>query len=237
MLLARSHGSRGANETMPPQLISLLVLNLLPIASAALFGWSAFTLILLYWFENLILGALNVAKIVDAGFANGKSGATAMLALVPFFVCHYGLFSAIHGLLIWDLFGPPDGPDVGLFDLAAAALVQLRNDPLLFWNTVLLAAMHTGNFLLYWVAQRAWRGADPYVQVFAPYGRIVVVHVALMLAAVPVALLGQPLIAVVLLAILKTGLETNAAQLIAGLAGNALGAQIREKAETWEGQR
>jgi hypothetical protein len=222
---------------MPPQLISLLVLNLLPIASAALFGWSAFTLILLYWFENLILGSINIAKIVVAGFANGKPATTTMLTLVPFFLFHYGLFCIIHGFLIWDLFGPPGGPDVGPLELPAAAWAQLQNDPLLFWNTVLLAVMHTGNFLIYWVAQRAWRGTDAYVQVFAPYGRVAVVHLALMLAAVPVALLGQPLIAVVLLAVLKTGLETNVAQIVATLAGDALGSQIREKVEAWEGRR
>lgn len=36
---------------------------------AIVFGWNAFTLILLYWIENLIIGGINVLKIIVFGTA------------------------------------------------------------------------------------------------------------------------------------------------------------------------
>jgi hypothetical protein len=44
---------------------------------------------------------------------------------------------------------------------------------------------------------------------FEPYGRIVLLHMVLLIAAIPVLFLGQPLLGVLLLAILKTAVELN----------------------------
>ncbi len=203
-----------------PEPLLALVFNLAPALSVWLFGWSAFALILLYWTENLVIGVINLFKVGICGLAQGKRGIGLTVALAPFFVFHYGLFLAIHAVIIWSLFGGGSA-DIGLADLPQRIWTTIRSDPFLFSNALLLAAFQVASFLLTWVAARAWRGTDPYAQTFAPYGRIAVVHLTILLAAVPVALFGQPLIAVVCLALLKTGLETGVAQWVARTSSDA----------------
>ncbi len=212
-----------------PRSILILGFNLFPALSAIVFGWSAFTLILLYWIENLILGGLNELKIIICGAAGGRQGLISALSLAPFFVVHYGLFSAIHGVILFSLFDDRGATDVDLFNLVPQVAARLETDPMLFWNAVLLAVFHLLSFLIYWVAPAAWRGTDPLVQTFAPYGRIVVVHLTIMIAALPVVLLGNPLIAVVLLALVKTAMETGLAY-VTDLAGGegSLAARLAE---------
>jgi hypothetical protein len=59
-----------------PRSILILGFNLFPALSAIIFGWSAFTLILLYWIENLIFGGLNELKIMICGAAGGRQGSS-----------------------------------------------------------------------------------------------------------------------------------------------------------------
>jgi len=194
-----------------PQPFLALIFNLAPAISVWLFGWSAFALILLYWTENFVVGMINLLKIVIAGLARGRRGIGLTAALAPFFIFHYGLFLTIHAVIIWALFGNGSA-DFGLSNLPLLIWTTIRGDSFLFSNALLLAAFQFANFLLYWIASGAWRDADPYAQTFAPYGRIAVVHLTILIAAVPVALFGEPLIAVVCLALLKTGLETVVAR-------------------------
>lgn len=107
-------------------LISTLVVNLIPALCVVAFGWSAFTLVLLYWIENLIIGGFNVVKILIVGFTCGRAGTLGALALTPFFIFHYGLFCFVHGLFIFTMFSvgldgdPP--PAFNLTDLSALVI-------------------------------------------------------------------------------------------------------------------
>lgn len=203
-------------------LIEIFAVNMLAVIGVAVFGWSALTLVLLYWIENLIVGAINIPKIVISGVTAGRTGALTCLFLVPFFVVHYGMFCFVHGMFILGLFG--SGLDnMSAFDgqgLAAAVLSRIETDRTLFWGVVMAAAFHLYIFLRYWLGGRRWEVSDPFSQMFAPYGRIVVVHLTIMIAGIPVMLLGQPMLAVLCLALLKTGLETGRAKMFDAFAQN-----------------
>ena len=77
----------------------------------------------------------------------------------------------------------------------------------LAWNAALLAVYHFFSFLIFWVGKGNWRGSEPFAQMFEPYSRIAVVHLTILIAGVPVTLLGQPLAAVMILALIKTAME------------------------------
>jgi hypothetical protein len=77
------------------------------------FGWSVFPLVLLYWLENVIVGAFNVAKMLiahprEVAYWAGK------LFIIPFFVVHFGMFTYVHGALLVALLGPKDAPPFSL---------------------------------------------------------------------------------------------------------------------------
>jgi len=61
-----------------PSVIALVLANLVPLAGVFLFHWEVFPLLFLFWLENVVIGVLNVAKML---FACG--GALESLANVP----------------------------------------------------------------------------------------------------------------------------------------------------------
>lgn len=212
--------------------LQILAINMLPVLGVAMFGWSALTLVLIYWIENLIIGALNVVKIVIDGFSTGRTATALSLFLAPFFVVHYGMFCFVHGIFILALFGNglQTSPDFDVMGLANAVMDRLRAEPAMAWSVAALAAFHLYAFLRYWVGEQRWRTSDPLSQMFAPYSRIVVVHLTIMLAGIPVMLLGQPMLAVLCLALLKTGLESGRARLFDAYVQNpALSIETRRR--------
>ncbi len=89
-----------ANERLKDvSVVSLVAVNLLPVVGVLFWGWDAGAIVLLYWSENLVVGIYNVLKMacvkVEPAAANvGK------LFMIPFFMVHYGGFTAVHGLFV-----------------------------------------------------------------------------------------------------------------------------------------
>jgi hypothetical protein len=54
---------RGFDEYWPSA-IALIAANLLPLFGVFFLGWDAFSIVALYWVENVILGAINVLKMI-----------------------------------------------------------------------------------------------------------------------------------------------------------------------------
>jgi hypothetical protein len=181
-----------------------VIVNLAPALSVALMGWSVFPLFLIYWFENLILGVLTLAAILISGFARGPWRIPSTLFYAAFFIFHYGLFCAAHGGIMWELFG---GGTSDPSKLPAAVIGWLRDDWVLAANVLLFAAFHVYYFCRDWIGGGEYRKTDPHHVMFTPYGRIVVIHLAILLGGFAAAALGQPASAVMMLALLKVALE------------------------------
>src|SRR5687767_8576128 len=77
----------------------LIAANVVPLVGVLFWGWDVFPLLLLFWVENVVIGALNVLKMLladpeDAALWAGK------LFMVPFFCVHYGIFTSVHGAFV-----------------------------------------------------------------------------------------------------------------------------------------
>ena len=94
--------------------VALVVANVIPLIGVLFFGWSVWTILIVYWLENGIVGAFNVMKIARAqggdddaatGWTINGRPATSMAkaGLIPFFVMHYGLFWVVHGVFVFTL--------------------------------------------------------------------------------------------------------------------------------------
>ena len=68
-------------------------------------GWSPFVVMMLFWFENVVIGVANVAKMLVAGARLGGLGLAGAVAASAFFTVHYGMFTAVHGVFVVLLFG------------------------------------------------------------------------------------------------------------------------------------
>ena len=194
-------------------LVALVVASLVPLAGVLWFGWDLRTILIVYWLENGIIGGYNVLKMLLAQGSDepsaravtirGLSGGVAKLFLIPFFLFHYGLFWVVHGVFVWvlplfftfrgsgdlDPFG--SGPS---FDILAWALIGLTIG-------------HGVAFYLDYVRNGAYRGASAATLMFAPYGRLVVLHMTILLGTFAVIALGAPIAALVVLVVLKIALD------------------------------
>lgn len=83
--------------------IALALSNLVPLAGVLLGYWSAFDIIFLYWFENIIIGLFAVFRMTvrpdnSAVFAVGG------IFTAGFFCLHYGFFTYGHGVVVASFF-------------------------------------------------------------------------------------------------------------------------------------
>ncbi len=207
-------------------IVLLVVFNLLPLVGALYWGWSAYSLLILYWVENGIVGALNIPKILLAAGPSTRASAP-KATIVPFFLIHYGMFWFVHGIFVLTLpmfmglrglsgrLGPdfvpelgPDGvPDVSFVgDLFAPVDLGLQWE-VVAWGAVGLALSHGASFVFNYLGRREYLTVSPPAQAFAPYGRLVTLHVAIILGAFVSLSLGGPLGAVVVLVLLKTAID------------------------------
>jgi uncharacterized protein DUF6498 len=192
--------------------VALVVANAIPLVGVLFFGWSVWTILIVYWVENGIVGGFNILKMARAegddvagasGWTiNGKPAASmAKVGLIPFFIMHYGIFWAVHGVFVLTL---PLFASIG----SNGSNLGPGPDP---W-TILLAVValfisHGLSYLFNYIGSGEYRRTSAIRQMFTPYGRLVVLHVTIIFGAIAVSMTGAPVAAIVILVVLKTLLD------------------------------
>jgi hypothetical protein len=150
--------------------------------------------------------ALGAARLPGAGRA----------ALAAFFVVHYGVFWFVHGIFVFAL--PLFVGGGGSFDGCGMPdpqfTVDACADPMgqVVWGNVAIAGValflsHGASFLFNYIGNAEYLTASPARQMGAAYGRVVVLHLTILLGAFAVAFLGAPIAALLVLVVLKTALD------------------------------
>jgi len=154
----------------------------------------------------------------------GRLGGVGHAVLAVFFLIHYGLFWLVHGIFVFALptffgaaspdclgrFNPaPDFPFSPAFQAADPCVSAFGT---VVWSNVAIAAValflsHGASFLLNYVGRREYLTTSPARQMAAPYGRVVVLHLTIILGAMAVAVVGAPIAALVVLVVLKTAFD------------------------------
>ncbi len=193
-------------------LAALVASNLLPIVGVLAWDWDVGSLVVLYWSENLVIGAYTLVKMLVASPVGGLfSGA--------FFLVHYGGFCAVHGIFVLSL-------AVGMDDLQILeedpwplwlVFVQLLVDvvrqtiaiapPEWLFAFAALAVSHGVSLVLNYFRGGEFRDSSVRDLMTAPYKRIVVLHIAIIAGGFGVAALGSPWPLLLLLVALKLGLD------------------------------
>lgn len=190
-----------------PSVLALVAANLIPLGGVLFLGWEIFPLVFLFWLENVIVGGFNALKMLLAGPAPTAGGA-AKAAMIPFFCFHYGMFCFVHGVFVLGLFGRGTVAVKGFPD--AALFWQVLTGQHLFWAALALAASHGVSFVLNYLRSGEYRQARLEALMQAPYGRVVVLHVAILGGGFLILGLGSPVWALALLVFLKIGLDVRA---------------------------
>jgi hypothetical protein len=150
-----------------------------------------------------------------------RGGMIAKATLVPFFLIHYGIFWLVHGVFVFtlpqlvgagapafqpDVFGPGFDPE-----MVDGVLVQTRSVgpdlSAVAWGAIGLAISHTASFLINFVGRGEYRKISAARQMFAPYGRLVILHLTILFGAFLSLTIGSPVGAIVVLVLVKTAVD------------------------------
>ena len=188
---------------------TLVAANFSALVGVGFWGWSTFALVVAYWAENVIIGLINVLKLVCCCPANGRWSLlshAAKLFFIPFFVVHYGRFCYVHGEFVFHLLGGEAAQGVaswGDWTLRAERIW----DSGLFWAIALLAISHLYSFFRNYLMDGEYRRSQLMQLMFQPYARVVVLHIAILLGALATAALGSPIWVLVILICGKTAID------------------------------
>ena len=115
----------------------------------------------LYWFENIIVGLLNVLRM--AWIPTGDTPAAGIfqkLFTIFFFSVHYGIFTLVHGIFVFSLLGPgglmTEAAGGGGTGRIVSSLPFVLHD--LRWAIPALFLSHLVSFFVNFVGKREYEG-------------------------------------------------------------------------------
>jgi hypothetical protein len=200
---------------------ALVAANVVPVIGVLFFGWQLSVVMVIYWVESGVIGALNVPKILLAPGSDAPRNFTAKIngrqvdlsgpsepkdglhlypengSIAGFFVMHYGIFWVVHGVFVFSVFAP--APFSGAY-----------GPPTILLGVVGMVVSHAGSFLVNFVGNEEYRTASPGMQMKEPYRRVIVLHLTIVLGAFVVTAVGAPIAALLLLMGLKTVTDLHA---------------------------
>lgn len=169
--------------------VSLLLSNLIPLIGVLFWGWELPLIMFVYWAESGIIGILNIFKILLATKVTSieptVSSIGDKLMMIPFFILHYGIFMLVHGVFVFVLFKP----QVSL-EWILAALIPLF-------------ISHCFSLLVNFISKKEYKEVTPGQQMFAPYSRIIVMHLTIIIGGGLILVLHLPQVAAAIMVILK----------------------------------
>jgi hypothetical protein len=215
----------------------LIAANALPLLGVLFLGWDTFSIVLLYWTENVVIGAINVLKMLTCSRAGkllvwgdvdpndklnrermerSRGDSVKMLRLanhgsklffVPFFIFHYGIFCFVHGVFIFAIFGREAG-GFGPYG-GVDNFLQVFREQHLWWCVAALAASHLWSFAINYIGHGEYRRTAVPILMFQPYARIIILHVAILIGGIIAMTLGSNIFVLLLLIIGKTVLDLS----------------------------
>jgi hypothetical protein len=219
-----------------PAAILLIAVNLFPIIGVLFRDWDGFTIILLYWLETGLLGLVAVFKIwvwfafyrseapvhMDCGrkqlilykpkgppprWLQILGAGIGALLLGSFLGLHLGFFMYIHASFIFPVLTKVEPELFGIRWLFEA--IWAHWTPGVTWGIVGFFVLHLFEFFYFYFAGREYLMTDPDKLMKEPYARVVVMHVTIIFGMMPVVLLGLPHPMLILLVLLKTGIDLH----------------------------
>jgi len=194
--------------------LSLVVGNCVPLIGAVFFGWSVLAIMLVFWMENVVIGVFNLLRMAVAP-AEGLFGNIFRVMLMVFFAFHYGMFAFVHGIFVLALFSNvfKEDPTGGAGTATVGMMLDLLRRELPAGMGVALLGLVASHGISYganYIRGGEYRTTTLDSLMMRPYGRVVVLHLALIGSAFIMVAFGGGAWALGLLVVLKTGLDLHA---------------------------
>ncbi len=175
----------------------IIIFNLTPLVGLFIWDWTVFDVIFIYWAENMIIGAFHAIHL----------GAI-RLSYIPsaiFFAFHFGMFTLIHGGFVVSLFGRQFLPAEVLEspEILASFLINQHHFDLAIIPFILLhLSDKIRNIMQHGLTLKSLPGGS-----MGPYGRLIILHVTLIIGGFLMMALQAPTAGLVVLILLKVGYD------------------------------
>ncbi len=186
-------------------ILTLLITNSIPLVGVLYYQWNVFSLMIAYWLENAVIGVFTVLKMQKARGGmigesvyqmkvNGelvtpdtsKMGSGAQAFFIPFFMMHFGMFTAVHGIFVIAFFFSPDASFLGI---------------LLTFLSMIFS--HYVSYQMNYLGKAEYLTTSVGKLFVIPYPRVIVMHLVVILGGM-LAMNHQTTAALVLLVALRT---------------------------------
>ena len=200
----------------------IAIANLVAIPGIFYLGWQPVLLIFVYWAENIIIGIINILKMVVTGiFGNSQNRIIELLQTIfhsAFFTVHYGGFCFGHVFFLLTFFLPSYLSEPSIFD-------KLLEDPLglidiLFANysffhpmngVIILFLGHLLSFLENFIGNKEYLNTSVNDLMLSPYSRIMLLHITIILGGFfMVSQSNAGFAVIIIMAVLKTIFDLRA---------------------------
>ena len=182
---------------LTPSAIFLILANAIPIIGIFLFGWDAVTILVLYWLESVIMGVVNIPKILACRKVGQRVFVSVLsnLFLAAFYTFHYGMFTGVHGVFLAAMFG------------ARPIMEGLLYGGPIVWTALIFLISHVFSMLVNFFGKKEYLRRSAGEQMLSVYGRVFVMHIVIIFSGFLTLAFGAPIIAVILLIVLKTAMD------------------------------
>ena len=183
---------------------SLVTANLIPLLGVIFLGWRVFPIMLLFSLENVVIGFYNVLRMRRATCDWGElrrmsQGVSTKAGFIAFFCVHYGMFSLGQLFFVCVLFSSG-----GLFGGAEPTGYNPWPMALAFLG---ICISHGVSYVRNYIRGGEYKRITCKQLFFRPYGRTMVMHLAILFGAWAITATGTGIVALVLLVLLKIGLD------------------------------
>jgi hypothetical protein len=194
----------------------LVITNLIPLAGVLWLGWDLELILALYWVENGVVGVINVLKILSARGTNTTStwrvngrpaSSMSRVGLAGFFCMHYGIFWIGHGGFVLAFVPAISGSVGGFGGQITLDPVAIPDAGVLAFAAIGLAISHGTSFWMNYLGHGEYLTLSPAQVMSQPYGRLVIMHLTIILGAFVSIFLGTPIGSLLVLVVLKTALD------------------------------
>ena len=187
-----------------PSVIALILANLVPVFGVLFLHWEVFPLMFLFWSENVIVGVFNVLKML-VNQPSSPFNWIFKFFIIPFFCAHYGLFTYVHGIFVIALFS---GGLKGTHAFpSAAGFWHIVQDNQLGWAILGLAISRGISFVTNYIGKGEYQRVGLQQLMSHPYGRVMVMHVAILGGGFLMKAFHSPTAGLLLLVVLKIALD------------------------------
>ena len=195
--------------------IALLTANAIPLFGVLFLEWDAFFIVLLYWSENLVIGFYTILKIVFSSVSHPAIHLGKFI-LIPFFIIHYGGFTAGHGLFLLAIFKEDiakrvlEGLTWPFFLIFIELLFNVVKQMYLIIPSQMKIAIlslfisHGVSFVYNYLLKGEYASDKPPNLMAAPYKRVIIMQFAILGGGYWAMILGSPVALLFILVVLKT---------------------------------